>query len=99
MSSSGDRQVLTANGTTTFRKFIGPVRLSLTDDFGGGTAKLQTKDPSDATIDVDGGAFTALTDTRFDYADDAINELAVNLAGSTSPDLKVWIQGKRIPSE
>lgn len=99
MSSSGDRQVLTADSTTTFRKFIGPVRLSLTGTFGGGTAKLQTKDPSDAVIDVDGGSFTALTDTRFDYADDAINELAVNLAGAGGPSLKVWIQGRRLPSE
>ena len=94
-SAMGDRQTLTANGTTTFRRFIGPVRLSLTNDFGTGTAKLQCKDPSDATVDVANGSFTATTDTIFDFPVGAINELAVNLASSSGPDLDIWIQGHR----
>ena len=95
MAGSGDRQTLIADGTTTFRRFIGPVRLSLTNDFGTGTAKLQNKDPSDATVDVANGSFTAVTDTIFDFPVDEINEIAVNLAGSTAPDLDIWLQGHR----
>ena len=95
MSSSGDRQELSANGTTTFNKYRGPVSLSLSGTFGGGTAKLQRKDPSDAIVDVQGGSFTVVTDTIFDFPQGEVNDLAVNLAGSTGPALVIVTQGKK----
>ena len=95
MAGSGDRQVLTADDTTTFNKYRGPVCLSLSGTFGGGTAKLQRKDPSDAIVDVQGGSFTAVTDTIYDFPQGEINDLAVNLAGSTGPALVTVIQGKK----
>ena len=95
MTSSGDRQTLSANGTTVFKKYRGPVALSLTGAFGSGTAKIQKKDPSDAIVDIANGSFSAVTDTIFDFPQGEVNDLAVNLAGSTGPALVVVLQGKR----
>ena len=94
MASSGDRQTLSANGTTTFKKYIGPVVVSLTGTFGSGTAKIQKKDPSDAIVDIAGSSFTLATDTIFDFPKDQTNDLAVNLTGATGPSLVIVVQGR-----
>ena len=93
MASSGDRQTLSADGTTLVRTFWGPVSLSLTGTFGGGTAKLQLIDPSGAAIDIAGGSFTAITDTYFDFPPNTKHDLQVNIASSTSPALVIYISG------
>ena len=92
MAASGNRQTLSADGNSVDRGTVGPVRLSLTGSFGGGAAKLQAKDPSGAYVDVAGGSFTAATDTMFDFPEHVQNQLRVNLAGSTTPALVIWIQ-------
>ena len=92
MASTGYIETLSANGNTTVQKVAGPVRLSLTGPFGGGTAKLQSITPAGNWVDVANGSFTAVTDTLFDFPLQANNELRVNLAGSTTPGLVVWIQ-------
>lgn len=94
MSSTGEIQTLSANGTTVFKKYSGPIHLSLTGGFGGGTAKLQTKDPNGDIIDVADASWTDVTNTLFDYPENSINSVAVNLAGATGPSLKVWVQGQ-----
>ncbi len=96
MSGQGNKQTLTADDTTDERSFIGPIRLSLTGTFGGGTAKLQSKDPKGVVVDVANGSFTAATDTLFDFPVQSVNDLKVNLSGSTTPVLAVWIQGKQV---
>lgn len=92
MASSGDRQTLAADGQTTSVKTINPVRMSLTGTFGGGTAKLQVQDPNEAWVDVAGGSFTAVTDTLFDFPKMSVNDLRVDISGSTTPALVVWLQ-------
>lgn len=92
--SSGNRQTLTADGNTAARVYVGPVKLSITGSFGGGTAKLQVRDPSGALVDIANGGFTSATDTIFDFPDNSSNVLSVNVAGSTTPALAIWIQGR-----
>ena len=92
MASSGNRQTLGADGTTTFLPFVGLVHLSLTGGFGGGAAKVQWKDPAGNTVDIANGSFTTVTDSVFDFPPGTINELAVNLSGSTTPTLVVIFQ-------
>lgn len=93
MATSGDRQVLTADGQTTARNYVGPVRVSLTDDFGGGTFKVQAEDPSGAFVDEPGTTRTAVDGYIIDYPPGAQNKLQGDLSGSTSPNLVVWMQG------
>ena len=90
--SSGNRQTLSADGQTTDRQYVGPVRVSLSGDFGGGTAKVEVKDPSDNWIDVAGTSKTSAADFVIDFAEDALNDLRVDLSGATSPALVVWMQ-------
>ena len=92
---SGDRQTLSANGQTNAKRYIGPIRLSLSGTFGGGTATLQSKDPAGNWVDIANGAFTAVTDTIFDFPGDVGNTVRVNLTGSTSPALVIWVQGRK----
>lgn len=92
MASAGYKQTLTADDQTEWRKYIGPVVLTITGTFGGGTAKLQFKDVDDVVVDVPGASFTAVTATLYDYSVFRSNELRVDLSGSTSPDLGITIQ-------
>lgn len=92
MGSSGDRQTLAADGQTTDYGTVGPVRLSLSGSFGGGTAKLQAQDPSGAWVDVAGGSFTIAADQLFDFPENVQNQLRVDMSGSTTPTLVVWLQ-------
>ena len=96
MTSTGDVTTLSADGNSPFRTFKGPVRLSLTGDFGTGTAKLQANDPGGNVVDIAGGSFTAATDTLYDFPEGAKTELRVNLASSSAPDLLVWLQGTKV---
>ena len=98
MAGTGNKQTLAADGQTDVKIFVGPVWLSLTGTFGGGTAKLQARDPSGAFVDINNGSFTAVTDTRFDFPDGASNQLQIDLAGSTTPALVIWIQGQQLGS-
>ena len=98
MAGTGNKQTLAADGQTDVKIFVGPVRLSLTGDFGTGTAKLQSKDPSGAFVDIANGLFNAVTDTVFDFPIGASNELRVDLAGATAPALVVWIPGQQLGS-
>lgn len=92
MATSGDRQVLTANGQTTARQFVGPVRISLSGTFGGGTAVARAKDPSGAFVDIPNTSKTAAADIILDFPPNAVNEIDVDLSGATTPNLVVWKQ-------
>jgi len=95
--STGDRQVLSADGNTDPKKYVGPIRVSLKGDFGsGGTATIEDKGPDNLFDGVTNGVFTAEADKLIDYPVAEINEVRVDLTGSTSPTLVVWIQGKRL---
>ena len=95
MAVTGYRESMSGDGQSTALEVGGPVRLSLTGTFGGGTAQLQTKDPGGNWVDVANGSFTAVTDTLFDFPLEANNEVRVDLSGSTTPALVVWIQAHR----
>lgn len=94
--STGDRQYLTADDTTNPTKWVGPIRISLRGGFGGGTATIQDKSPANVFDGFADSAFTAETDKIIDYPVAEINEVQVDLTGSTTPTLEVWIQGKRL---
>ena len=93
MATSGDRQTLNANGQTTPRTYVGPVRVSCTGTFGGGTLKIQAEDPTAVFVDVDGTTKTAIGDFVIDFPPSAENRLQADLSGATSPALVIWIQG------
>ena len=83
MASASNRKTLTADGTTAFVKFIGPVAVSMYGAFLGGTAKVQRKDSTGATVDVAGTSKTAAADIVLDFPPKSVNLLAVNLASAT----------------
>ena len=85
-------ETLTADGETTAQTCVGPVRLSLTGDFGSGTAVLQGRIPNGDYVAITGGSFTAATDTIFSFTAESKNDLRVSLSGATAPDLVVWLQ-------
>ena len=93
MATSGDRQTLSADGQTTARNYVGPVRVSLTGTFGGGTFKMQAEDPSGAFVDIKGSARTAVDDFIIDFPPGSENKLQADLSGSTTPVLVIWNQG------
>lgn len=93
MAISGDRTVLSADGPTPARVYVGPVRVSLTGTFGGGTFKMEAEDPSGVPVDVAGTSRTAVDDFRIDFPDGVENKINEDLSGSTTPVLVVWIQG------
>lgn len=92
MTTSGNKQTLSADGNTTYVKVVGSARVSISGNFSSGTAKVQAKDPSDAAVDVANASYTAAADAFLEFPPKAINEVRVNLAGSGSPTLDVWIQ-------
>ena len=96
MSGSGSIETIEGDGNGTAALTVGPVRLSLTGDFGTGTATLQAETPSGAYVAVDGGAFTDVTDTIFDFPENSRNKLRIVVSGSTNPELVVWIQSTNI---
>ena len=91
--ATDNRQTLAADGSTSAVTFIGPVWLSLSGGFGGGTAQVQVYDGV-GNVAVQNGSFTAETDTLFDfpYAPNIVN---VNLTGATTPTLVIRLQGSR----
>ncbi len=92
MANSGNRQTLAADGQTNYVRIVGPTRVSLSGGFGGGTAKIQAKDPSDAAVDIAGASYTAAADALLDFPPNAVNQIRVDIASSTNPTLVVWIQ-------
>ena len=92
MATEGDRQTLSADGQTTSRRYVGPVRVSLTGTFGGGTLTIQTEDPSGAFIDIAGTPRTAIDDLYINFPN-VENRLRAKLVGSASPALVITIQG------
>jgi len=93
MATSGDRQVLTTNTKTAARNFVGPVRVSLTGNFGGGTFKMEAEDPSGVFVDIDGSVQTTAIDFIIDFPDSAENKIQGDLSGATAPALVIWNQG------
>ena len=93
MATSGEQQTLNADGPSVTVATLGPLHLSLTGDFGSGTAKLQSKGPNGSWIDVANGSFTAVTDTIFDFPARSETDVRVDLSGATAPALVVWLQG------
>lgn len=91
--STGNTFTFTADGNSPEFTMRGPIRLSLTGTFGGGTATLQAKVPQTTTfIDVVNGAFTSPTDKRIDWPKAAKTVVRVNVSGSTTPNLLAWLQ-------
>lgn len=92
-------QTLSANGNTTWQQFEGPVWVSVSGTFGGGTAIIQRQDNAGSAVTVTVPSTitqTAAYDAYVEVPRATLNFWRVNLAGATSPDLDVMIQqGKR----
>lgn len=93
---SGLSQTITVDGSTDWVKVTGPAMVSMSNSFGTGTATIQFKDQADAAIALAGETHTVAADRLIDYPAGAKNELRVNLASSSSPDLDVVIQSSSV---
>ena len=85
-------ETLSADGSTTWARCEGPVWVSLSSSFGGGTAKIQRKDASGSAVDIVGESHTVAADRVLDFAPGSVNEIRVNIASSSSPTLAVSVQ-------
>jgi len=96
VAGTGNRQTLGADGDTDEVAYVGPIRVHLSNDFGSGTAKIQSNDPTGVAVQVGDNTFTAAVDKAVNFPTGETNVVSVNLSGSTSPDLDIWIQGNRL---
>ena len=92
MASSGQRLTLAADGQTSAVTTTGPVHVSLTGTFGGGTAKLQVQDPADNWIDVAGTSKTAVDDYTISFPAGSKSVVRIDISGSTTPALVIVIK-------
>lgn len=93
MADNEHREVLTGDGQTVAKTFRGPVWISLSGTFGGGTAKVRSQDESGAFVNIIGATFNAPVDQLLDFPPGAKNVLDIDLAGSTTPSLITNLQG------
>ncbi len=82
-------QTLSANGSTTWQQVVGPVWVSLSGGFGGGTAKIQRKNKAGSPVDIVGESHTVAADRVIDFSTRSVNEVRVNIAASSAPTLAV----------
>lgn len=93
LQGSGNKQILTADSSSKFVRVIGPTRLSLSGDIGGGSAQVECKDPQNLIQTMNGVVFTALVEKLIEFDEGDINFVRVTLSGSSGPTLGVWFQG------
>ena len=89
---AGDRLTLAADGQTTAVGVRGPARVGISGGFGGGTASVEAKDPDGNWVTVAGTDSTVASDQVIDFPPDVATEIRVDITGSTTPTLVVWIQ-------
>jgi len=85
-------ETLTSDGSTVFQKVYGPVWVSLSGGFGGGTATIQRKNISETAVAIVGETHTVAADRMIDFPPNTVNEVRVNIASSTTPTLAVSLQ-------
>ena len=89
-------ETLSADGNTSWVKVRGPVWVSIGHtggtNFGGGTAKIQRKNSAGGAVDIAGEAHTVAADRVIGFTPGSVNEVRVNLASSTTPDLDCTFQ-------
>ena len=83
---------LSADGSTNWASVKGPIWVSLSGTFGGGTAVIQRKNNSGAAVAIVGESHTVIADRVIDFPEKSVNEVRVTLSGSTSPALVCSIQ-------
>ena len=85
-------QTLTEDGSTTYAKVKGPCWISLSGDFGGGTATIERKNSAGTAVAIAGESHTVAADRLIDFPDKSVNEVRVTIACSTTPALAVSMQ-------
>ncbi len=95
MQVDGLVETLSADGNSTEHDVIGPAYVSVSGNFGGGTAKIQRKGSDGTFRDLAGASYTAAADKLVDFPPRSQNTIRVNLNGSTTPALVVEIKGTR----
>ena len=94
---SDNVSTLTDNGDSNEVEVVGPVAVCITGDFGGGTATIKREDSGGTYRDLANGALTVAADKRIEFPKGAFNKIKVTLAGATSPNLVISIQGSDEP--
>ena len=84
--------ILAADGSTSWSSVKGPIWVSLSGTFGGGTAIIQRKNSAGTAVAIVGESHTVIADRVIDFPSDAVNEVRVTLSGSSSPSLAVSVQ-------
>ena len=99
-AGTGDRQTLAADGATTEVKYIGPVMVSVSGEFGTttpGTAVVQVRDPGDNLVSIVSTSGTVTADFIVDFPVGAVNSLRVDLSGAVGTvALVIWTQGRKV---
>ena len=85
-------ETLSADGSTAWTPIKGPCWVSLSSSFRGGTATIQRKNKAGAAVAIVGEAHTVIADRVIDFPEKSVNEVRVNISGSSSPTLATSIQ-------
>jgi len=83
---------LTEDSSTGWSSVKGPIWVSLSGTFGGGTAVIQRKNSAGAAVAIVGESHTVIADRVIDFPSDSVNEVRVTISGSSSPALAVSMQ-------
>lgn len=85
-------ETLSADGSTTYAKVKGSCWVSLSGDFGGGTATIERKNSAGTAVAIAGEAHTVAADRIIDFPAGSVNEVRVTIASSTAPALATSVQ-------
>ena len=85
-------ETLSADGQTNWTSIKGPVWVSLSGTFGGGTAIIQRKNSAGTAVAIVGESHTVIADRVIDFPSDSVNDVRVAITGSSSPALACSLQ-------
>jgi len=89
---TGFEETLSADGSTAEVTTVGPVFLSLSGTFGGGTVAIERKGTDDTWRSIAGASYTSGVDKVLNFAPKGVNKLRATLSGATTPSLRVAFQ-------
>lgn len=87
-----NEQTLDADGSTDWVPVKGECWVSLSGDFGGGTATIERKNAAGTAVAIAGETHTVAADRLIDFPDRSTNEVRVTIASSTNPALVCSVQ-------
>lgn len=85
-------ETLSSDDSTEWVSVKGPIWVSLSGTFGGGTAIIQRKNAAGSAVAIVGESHTVAADRVIDFPPHAVNEVRINLSGSSSPSLATMVE-------